>query len=100
MPVIMTQTNNGVTMAAKKSNKSISFEEKLDQLEALVSQMEQGELSLDDAMKQFEQGIALSRDCQQALQQAEQKVSILIAEQEQQQLTDYLVDDDDEIDQT
>ena len=82
-------------MATRKSSKPESFEDKLDKLEALVANMEQGDLSLEEAMKQFEQGINVTRECQQALQQAEQKVSILMAEQEEQQLNDYLVDDED-----
>ena len=59
-----------------------SFEEALAELEALVEAMEQGELSLEESLKSFEQGVALTRHCQQALQDAEQKVRILTGESE------------------
>ncbi|MBS3964829.1 MAG: exodeoxyribonuclease VII small subunit [Methylomonas sp.] len=55
-----------------------SFEEAMDELEKLVEQMERGDLSLEDALKAFERGIKLTRTCQQALQDAEQKVKILL----------------------
>jgi exodeoxyribonuclease VII small subunit len=54
------------------------FEKSLAELEQIVERMEQGELSLDESLKQFERGIVLTRNCQSALQQAEQKVEILL----------------------
>ena len=54
-----------------------AFEETLAQLEALVSRMEEGQLSLEEALNAFETGIKLTRECQQALQQAELKVQML-----------------------
>jgi exodeoxyribonuclease VII small subunit len=54
-----------------------SFEETLAELETLVTRMEDGQMSLEDALGAFETGIKLTRDCQQALQQAELKVQIL-----------------------
>ena len=54
------------------------FEKSLDELEQLVSRMEQGELSLDDSLKSFERGIALYRNCQSALEQAELRVKQLL----------------------
>lgn len=54
------------------------FEESLAELEQLVEQMEQGDLSLEDSLKSFERGVALTRTCQKALQEAEQKVQILL----------------------
>ena len=56
----------------------VDFEQALTQLEALVNAMEKGQLSLDESLKAFEQGIQLSRQCQQALKQAEQKVELLL----------------------
>ena len=55
-----------------------NFEKSLADLEDLVESMEQGDLSLEEALKSFEKGIALAAGCQQALQQAEQKVSQLV----------------------
>lgn len=55
-----------------------NFEQALADLEQLVENMEDGELSLEESLKQFEKGIALASSCQQALQKAEQKVEQLI----------------------
>lgn len=60
-----------------KTDKPFKFEEALTELNQLVSQMESGELSLEDALKHFERGIQLTRQCQQALGEAEQKISVL-----------------------
>lgn len=57
--------------------KAPAFEETLAQLEALVSRMEDGQLSLEEALSAFETGIKLTRECQQSLQQAELKVQML-----------------------
>ncbi len=57
----------------------MDFEKKLKRLEEIVGKMEDGELSLDDSMKLFEEGVKLSRDCQAQLSQAEQKVKVLLA---------------------
>jgi exodeoxyribonuclease VII small subunit len=54
-----------------------SFEQALAELETLVETMEQGELSLEDSLKSFERGVLLTRTCQQALKEAEQKIQIL-----------------------
>lgn len=58
---------------ARKTQK-INFEASIAELEKLVEKMESGEFSLEDSLKQFENGIALARACQQALREAEQKV--------------------------
>ena len=54
------------------------FERSLSELETIVEQLEQGDLSLDDSLRQFERGVQLTRICQGALKQAEQKVEILL----------------------
>jgi len=64
--------------AASEPSQIADFEKSLDELEQLVSRMEQGELSLDDSLKSFERGIALYRNCQNALEQAELRVKQLI----------------------
>jgi exodeoxyribonuclease VII small subunit len=58
--------------------KSANFEKSLEDLALLVDEMEGGDLSLDEALKAFEKGIKLTQDCQQALDEAEQKVAILL----------------------
>ena len=54
------------------------FERSLAELEAIVGKLEAGDLSLDESLKQFERGVQLTRVCQSALKQAEQKVEILL----------------------
>ena len=67
------------TKSAKPAETSqiAQFEQSLDELENLVAKMEQGEQSLDDSLKSFERGIALYRNCQSALEQAELRVKLL-----------------------
>ena len=61
-----------------KKNTPVDFETALKELETLVEKMEQGDVRLEDSLKHFERGIQLTRQCQQALQAAEQKVQILV----------------------
>ena len=67
--------------ASKKTSKAdsanINFEKAMAELETLVTKMEQGEQSLEASLKDFERGVELTRQCQQALKEAEQKVQIL-----------------------
>ena len=67
---------------AKKTT-SVNFENQLQELESIVEQLEGGELPLEQALKVFEKGVKLSRQCQQLLAEAEQKVTILMDNQEQ-----------------
>ena len=60
------------------AKKTVNFEKALAELEKLVEEMEQGNLSLEDSLKRFEKGIALTTECQQALQNAELKVTELV----------------------
>ena len=55
----------------------LSFEDALAELETLVETLERGELSLEDSLHSFERGVSLTKTCQEALKQAEQKVRIL-----------------------
>jgi exodeoxyribonuclease VII small subunit len=57
--------------------KSINFEKNLDELEGLVEALESGGLSLEDSLKTFEKGVRITRECQEALKEAEQKVNLL-----------------------
>lgn len=57
----------------------MEFEKKLQRLEEIVTKMETGDLSLDDSLKFFEEGVKLSRECNQQLSQAEQKVKLLLS---------------------
>ena len=60
--------------------KTVLFEDSLAELEQLVERMEQGNLSLEESLKLFERGVQLTRACQKALKDAEQKVQILLEE--------------------
>ncbi|MGA8276816.1 MAG: exodeoxyribonuclease VII small subunit [Rhodanobacteraceae bacterium] len=62
---------------AESDNRIAEFERSLNELEALVVRMEQGELSLDESLKSYERGIALYRNCQGALDEAELKIKQL-----------------------
>ena len=55
----------------------VDFEHRLEQLEAIVEALEEGGLSLEDALKSFEEGIKITRECQQVLNRAEQRVVLL-----------------------
>lgn len=74
-------------MAKKPEN--LTFEESLCELERIVSDLEQGDVSLDEALKQFERGIKLVRNSQGKLEQAQQKVAILLQEDENASLATY-----------
>lgn len=63
--------------SAEPSGEPKSFETAMGELEKLVARMEKGDQSLEQSLKDFEQGVALTRICQQALSEAEQKVQIL-----------------------
>jgi len=56
----------------------VDFEKALDTLETLVGALEEGDLSLDDAMQKYEEGIKLTKECSRQLQEAEKKVELLI----------------------
>ena len=63
---------------AKKKLENLSFEESLTELEDIVHKLEQGNLSLEDSMTFFERGLNLSQLSQNKLQDAEQKIKILM----------------------
>lgn len=74
----------------KKTNQS-SFEETLKALELIVNRLESNDLSLDESLNEFEQGIKLARKGKQQLQNAEQRIQILLADGTDTELTDFMV---------
>lgn len=70
-----------------------SFETALSELEGLVEKMERGDLSLEDSLAAFERGIQLTRTCQEALGQAEQKVEQLLSQGGREQIAPFDTDD-------
>jgi exodeoxyribonuclease VII small subunit len=77
------------------STKKINLEKSLADLEGLVEELESGDLPLETAMKKFEEGIKLTRGCQTALKEAEQKVQILLKSAGGEELQDFEVTDED-----
>jgi exodeoxyribonuclease VII small subunit len=77
------------------AKKKFSFEMALSELEQTIEQLEAGELSLDASLLAFEKGILLTRECQQALRQAEQKISILVQKNGHDELTPFEEENND-----
>ncbi|USD65875.1 exodeoxyribonuclease VII small subunit [Vibrio sp. SCSIO 43136] len=75
-------------MASKKPE-NMSFEAALEELDTIVEQLENGDLALDEALKKFERGIGLARAGQEKLTQAEQRVAILLQQDDQAPLSDF-----------
>lgn len=69
-------------MNATENKGLVGLEKSLEELEALVARLEGGDLPLEQALKEFERGVKLTRQCQAALQEAEQKVEILLKKTE------------------
>lgn len=65
-------------MAKKKP----TFETQLKDLETIVSQLEEGDLSLEESLKLFEDGVKLSRECQERLNQAERRIEVLLKDKD------------------
>ena len=65
-------------MAEKKSN----FENSLKELERIVRRLEEGDLPLEDSLKLFEDGVKLSRECQERLNQAERRIEVLLKDED------------------
>lgn len=74
----MSKPSAGRPPEPNESNAVAQFEQSLDELEQLVAKMEGGELNLDESLRSFERGIALYRNCQAALEQAEARVKLLL----------------------
>ncbi len=79
-------------MATKKN---VNLEKSLADLETLVEELESGDLPLEKAMKKFEQGIKLTRECQTALKEVEQKVEILVQSAGGESLQEFDFDEDE-----
>ncbi len=69
-----------MALQKKKNGLPFDFEKSLSELEQLVGEMDGGELSLEESLLRFEQGIKLIRSCQRALAEAEQRVEVLTKE--------------------
>lgn len=81
-------------MSRTKNTQASSFEDTMGELETLVTEMEKGELPLEDALAKFERGIVLARNSQKMLKEAEQKVQMLMTQNGEETLVDLPGDDD------
>ena len=63
---------------AEPADQGRSFEESLQELQQIVSELEEGEIGLEESLERFEKGIALLRSCYRILEQAEQRIEILV----------------------
>ena len=66
-----------------------SFEENMELLEKIVAELESGKLNLDDSVKRFEEGIKISKECNEMLENAEKKITILIKKDEEIEEKDF-----------
>jgi len=84
-------------MSAKKNTpaKTFDFETSLAQLEKLVARMESGELGLEDSLRAFEEGVKLTRQCQETLSAAQQKVQLLMEKNGKVTLQDTAFNNED-----
>ena len=85
-------SNTGTVMSASKP---VNLEKSLKHLEQIVDELESGDLPLEKAMQRFEEGIKLTRTCQTALKDAEQKVDILMQDANSERLETFAGDRDD-----
>lgn len=72
-----------------KKSKTPAFENSIAQLEEIVTALEAGDLSLEESLTAFEQGIKITKDCQKQLRDAEQKITQLVGDGEHMQLIDF-----------
>lgn len=72
-----------------QQNQRANFETAITRLDKIVKDMENGDLSLDESLKKFEEGINLIRECQTALEDAEQKVKILTEKNRKTRLENF-----------
>ena len=80
------------------ADKLPDFEKSLSELEALVTKLEQGDVPLEDALKSFERGVALTRQCQNALRTAQQKVEVLLARNGTEEVAAFADEDEEDDD--
>ena len=73
----MSEPGNETPPAAGSSAEALPFEKALEGLQLIVKKLESGELTLEQALKNFEEGVRIARSCQQFLQQAEKRVEQL-----------------------
>jgi exodeoxyribonuclease VII small subunit len=82
-------------MPIKEKTQLVNFEDAIKELNEIVEKMEHGGLPLEKSLEYFERGIKLTRECQQLLQNAEQRVQVLMQQNNKAELSDFDVKSDD-----
>lgn len=82
-------------MSGKSKTEEISFEKSINELEEIVKNLEKNDITLDESLKLFERGVALSSSCTKMLDEAEQKVSVLLKTDTGVNEQNFLVGDDE-----
>ena len=70
-----------------------NFEENMNKLETIVKKKKKGDLNLDDSVKKFEEGIRISKECNEMLEEAEKKITILLQEDGKIEEKDFKTED-------
>jgi len=81
---------------AKKDRREKKFEEAIEELEKIVEQLESGDLSLQDSLAVFEEGVGLVKYCNQKLTEVEKKIELLVKDKEGRLQLEPLTDSGDE----
>ena len=71
-----------------------NFEENMNKLETIVTELEKGDLNLDDSVKKFEEGIKISKECNKMLDEAEKKITILLQNDDKIEEKNFTTDED------
>ena len=74
-------------------DKNKNFEEQIEKLENIVKELEKGDLNLDDSVSKFEEGIKISKACNEILETAEKKISILVNQNGEMKEEDFETED-------
>ena len=72
-----------------------NFEENMNKLETIVADLEKGDLNLDDSVKKFEEGIKISKECNEMLEEAEKKITILLQEDDKIEEKDFKINEEE-----
>ena len=81
----------------RRETRADSFESQLSALEKIVRELERGDLPLEDSLKLFEEGVRLSRECQERLNQAERKIETLLRDADGRPVLGSLEDEEEEL---
>jgi len=95
---VKSKPQNSDLKSDQKTDVLPDFEQSLTELEALVTKLEQGDVPLEEALKTFERGVALTRQCQTALRTAQQKVEVLLTRNGEETIESFSDADDEDVD--